>query len=174
MFRKSMHWLGLGPDDDYFDDDEIYLDGQETDPASHADEFDEVRVLRTEDVRVAPSAPSRQTRKVTGAAERNQRTTTSVVPTAAANPKVVVPSSFDQAQEVADTFKNSRPVILNLQGAERDLSRRLIDFSSGLCYGLGGQMEKVANYVYLLTPADVIVSPDDRRRLTAPEAVARR
>ena len=75
------------------------------------------------------------------------------------------PRSFNDAQEVADKFKINVPVILNLQGVERDLARRIIDFASGLCYGLGGQMERVANQVYLLTPSDVEVSPEERRRL---------
>ena len=82
-----------------------------------------------------------------------------------AKPNVVVPTSFDQAQEVADTFKRNQPVIVNLQAADRDLARRLIDFASGLCYGLAGQMEKVANQVYLLTPTNVEVSAEERRRL---------
>jgi cell division inhibitor SepF len=82
-----------------------------------------------------------------------------------AKPHLVAPTSFNQAQEVADKFKGSQPTIMNLQGADRDLSRRLIDFASGLCYGLGGQMERVANQVYLLTPTNVEVSPEERRRL---------
>jgi cell division inhibitor SepF len=82
-----------------------------------------------------------------------------------AKPHVVMPTSFNQAQEVADKYKGSQPVIMNLQAADRDLSRRLIDFASGLCYGLGGQMERVANQVYLLTPTDVEVSQEERRRL---------
>jgi cell division inhibitor SepF len=82
-----------------------------------------------------------------------------------AKPSVVVPVSFNEAQEVADKFKGSQPVIVNLQSADRDLARRLIDFASGLCYGLGGQMEKVANQVYLLTPSNVEVSAEERRRL---------
>lgn len=84
---------------------------------------------------------------------------------AASKPFVVGPASFNDAQEVADKFKINVPVILNLQGVERDLARRIIDFASGLCYGLGGQMERVANQVYLLTPNDVEVSPEERRRL---------
>jgi cell division inhibitor SepF len=84
---------------------------------------------------------------------------------AAPKPHVVGPSSFNDAQEVADKFKVNVPVILNLQGVDRDLSRRIIDFASGLCYGLGGQMERVANQVYLLTPSDVEVSEEERRRL---------
>jgi cell division inhibitor SepF len=80
-------------------------------------------------------------------------------------PFVVGPTSFNDAQDVADRFKVNVPVILNLQGVDRDLSRRIIDFASGLCYGLGGQMERVANQVYLLTPNDVEVSLEERRRL---------
>ncbi|MDZ7734057.1 MAG: cell division protein SepF [Acidimicrobiia bacterium] len=82
-----------------------------------------------------------------------------------AKPFVVSPSSFNHAQEVADKFKANQPVIVNLQGVSRELSRRLIDFSSGLCYGLGGQMERVAGQVYLLTPSNVEVSAEERRRL---------
>jgi cell division inhibitor SepF len=83
----------------------------------------------------------------------------------AAKPYVVAPASFDDAQDVADNFKANVPVILNLQDVDRDLSRRIIDFASGLCYGLSGQMERVANHVYLLTPTDVEVSAEERRRL---------
>ena len=63
---------------------------------------------------------------------------------------------------VADLFREPSPVIVNMQNAERDLARRLIDFSSGLCYGLGGQMEKVAKDVYLLTPTELEVATEDR------------
>lgn len=77
-------------------------------------------------------------------------------------PEVIVPQSFNDAQRVADTFREPKPVIVNMQSAERDLARRLIDFSSGLCYGLGGQMEKVAKDVYLLTPDDIEVADEDR------------
>lgn len=82
-----------------------------------------------------------------------------------AKPHLVAPTSFNQAQEIADKFKGSQPVIINLQAADRDVARRLIDFASGVCYGLGGQMEKVANQVYLLTPTNVEVSAEERRRL---------
>jgi len=84
---------------------------------------------------------------------------------AQAKPSVISPKSFTHAQEVADKFKASQPVILNLQGVDRELSRRLLDFSSGICYALGGHMEKVATKVYLLTPTNVEVSAEERRRL---------
>ena len=111
-----------------------------------------------------PCARCRRRRASTG--PKPQSVVRPVPAFASAKPHVVAPTSFNQAQDVADKFKNSQPVILNLQGVDRDLSRRLIDFSSGLCYGLGGQMEKVAHQVYLLTPTNVEVSPDERRRLS--------
>ncbi|MFP3905686.1 MAG: cell division protein SepF [Acidimicrobiales bacterium] len=83
-----------------------------------------------------------------------------------ATPYVVAPRSFDDAATMADHFKDKEPVIVNLQGVERDLSRRLVDFASGLCYGLGGQMKKVATDVFLLTPTDVEVSAEERQRLS--------
>jgi cell division inhibitor SepF len=88
-----------------------------------------------------------------------------VAPAPQARVDVVVPRSFNDAQEVADRFKANQAVIVNLQAAERELSRRLIDFISGLCYGLSGRMERVANNVYLLTPSDVEVSAEEKRRL---------
>jgi cell division inhibitor SepF len=82
-----------------------------------------------------------------------------------AKPHVISPTTFNEAQEVGDKYKSNVPVIVNLQAADRDLSRRLIDFASGLCYGLGGSMERVANQVFLLTPSSVEISPEERRRL---------
>jgi cell division inhibitor SepF len=65
----------------------------------------------------------------------------------------VRPRQFDAAQEIADKFKDGQPVIVNLEATDREVSRRLVDFASGLCYGLNGTMEKVASGVYLLKPA---------------------
>ncbi len=68
---------------------------------------------------------------------------------------LVIPKSFNDAQDVADKFKDSIPVIINLQGIERDLSKRLIDFASGLTYALDGGMQQIADKVFLLTPRNV-------------------
>jgi cell division inhibitor SepF len=78
---------------------------------------------------------------------------------------LVVPKSFNDAQQVADKFKGTVPVILNLQSAETDLAKRLIDFSSGLTYALDGGMQRVADRVFLLTPRNVEVSAEERARL---------
>jgi cell division inhibitor SepF len=78
---------------------------------------------------------------------------------------VVAPKSFNDVQDVADKFKESIPVILNLQGTDTDLSKRLIDFSSGLTYALDGGMQRIADKVFLLTPQNVEVSAEERARL---------
>ncbi|MEA2311862.1 MAG: cell division inhibitor SepF [Solirubrobacteraceae bacterium] len=78
---------------------------------------------------------------------------------------LVIPKSFNDAQDVADKFKESIPVILNLQGSDTDLSKRLIDFASGLTYALDGGMQRIADKVFLLTPRNVEVSAEERARL---------
>src|SRR2546429_5616136 len=78
---------------------------------------------------------------------------------------LVLPRSFNDAQQIADKFKQSIPVILNLQGTDTELSKRLIDFTSGLTYALNGGMQRVADKVFLLTPRNVEVSPEERARL---------
>ena len=77
----------------------------------------------------------------------------------------VAPRSFNDVQDVADKFKDTIPVILNLQGTDTDLSKRLIDFSSGLTYALDGGMQRIADKVFLLTPHNVEVSAEERARL---------
>ena len=78
---------------------------------------------------------------------------------------LILPRSFNDAQQVADRFKNGVPVILNLQSADAELSKRLIDFASGLTYALDGGMQRIADKVFLLTPSDVELSAEDRARM---------
>lgn len=80
---------------------------------------------------------------------------------------VVEPHGFNDAQELGDRLKANQPVIMNLQGVPRELQRRLIDFSSGLAYGVGGSMSRVADQVFLLTPTNVEVSQEEKERLQA-------
>jgi cell division inhibitor SepF len=78
---------------------------------------------------------------------------------------VIAPAKFADAQEVGDHYKNGQPVIVNLQAVDRELARRMIDFCSGVTYALGGSMDKVADQVFLLTPSNVEVSAEEKRRL---------
>jgi cell division inhibitor SepF len=78
---------------------------------------------------------------------------------------LVIPKSFNDAQQIADQFKDAIPVILNLQSTDTDLAKRLIDFASGLTYALDGGMQRIADKVFLLTPRNVEVSAEERARL---------
>lgn len=180
--RKMTEYLGLAPDEDYDDVDDyderddrstgqgraVGRTAQPTRPAPmvqpEGDRSASVRALPVQPVRPLLADDDDRDRVIA----RPQSGPVIVRPQerAVARPQVVSPDSFAAAQEVADKFKANRPVIMNLQGLDRDLRRRLIDFASGLCYGLGGQMDKVADQVFLLTPADVEVPEEERRRLT--------
>ena len=159
-------------DDDYFDDDGS---------AAHEDlersysERPNVRRLNprrrneeADDI-FSEEPPSR----VVSARGRSRGRSSSVVsnghppeaPRAAPQVGLVVPRSFNDAQKVADSLKSEVPVIVNLQTAESDLAKRLIDFSSGLTYALDGSMQRVADRVFLLTPASVTVTAEDKAML---------
>ena len=176
MWRKTMLYLGLGPDEEYDDYDPGYDDpapaGTRTRPTAPAypptapvDEPTAIGAVRPINSRGEPATPGGATSAQPSQIRPRPQVVRPITVTPNAKPHLVVPTSFNQAQEVADKFRGSQPVIMNLQAADRDLARRLIDFASGLCYGLNGQMEKVANQVYLLTPTNVEVSVEERRRL---------
>jgi cell division inhibitor SepF len=163
MWKRAMLYLGLGPDDEYDDDEYDDRDaqpvGRYAPPEPPEPQAGAVRPLPRE--RQQPPEPP--------VAAPVVRRTGVVRPLAAtpssSKPFAVAPVSFNDAQEVADKFMANTPVIMNLEGADRELSRRLVDFASGLCYGTRGQMEKVTTSVYLLTPSNVEVSAEERRKL---------
>lgn len=78
---------------------------------------------------------------------------------------IVEPKSFAEAQAIADKYKQGTPVILNLTSTKPELAKRLLDFASGLTYGLDGGLQKVSEKVFMLTPYNVEVTDADRRRL---------
>jgi cell division inhibitor SepF len=95
----------------------------------------------------------------------SRRAQLATVPSPSVRVHLVIPRSFNDAQQIADRFKDGTPVILNLQGTDQELSKRLIDFASGLTYALDGGMQRVADKVFLLTPRNVEVSAEERARL---------
>jgi cell division inhibitor SepF len=78
---------------------------------------------------------------------------------------LVIPKSFNDAQQIADRFKDGIPVVINLQSSETELNKRLIDFASGLTYALDGGMQRVADKVFMLTPQNVDLSAEERAQL---------
>lgn len=78
---------------------------------------------------------------------------------------VMEPNSFEEAQNIADQLKTRRPVIVNLENAEKTLAKRIVDFISGTTYALNGNMQKVGNGIFLFVPNNVDISGEMRDEL---------
>jgi len=178
VWRRAMVYLGLVDDDEYPDDGygEYYEDdGADPEPAPEPvaparaprrrqSEGGSVSVMRhgagsTSSGAAADTGPVPAARQVIPSVRQ--------VPPPAARVHVMEPTGFNDAQDVGDRLRSNQPVILNLQRVDRDLQRRLIDFSSGLAYALGGHMSKAADQVFLITPSNVDVSDEEKEQLQA-------
>lgn len=87
------------------------------------------------------------------------------IPGGSASVHVVEATGFNDAQEVGERFRSSQPVIMNLTLVDRDTARRLVDFASGLTFALRGSMQKVGEQVFLIMPANAVVSTEEKQRL---------
>ncbi|MFM7617504.1 MAG: cell division protein SepF [Actinomycetes bacterium] len=175
--RKTMDYLGLSDGDEVDQPYEAYiddLDGSYTDEVE--DEPEPVIAPPRRERMVRPAAaPSGTVRTVdastppTVATPVVDATKPIIRPVAASSARVhvVEPRGFNDAQEVGDRLKAGQPVIINLQGIDNDLKRRLIDFSSGLTYAISGTMSRVSDQVFLLTPSNTEVSDEEKERLQA-------
>jgi len=138
FFRRALIYLGLVEDDEF----EEMLEYDEVQPAA-----------------VEPVVSRRAQR------EESRLATVQPVPSRQVRVHMVEPKSFNDAEQIGQKFKADIPVIINLQQADAELSKRLIDFASGLTYGLDGGIQRVAERVFLLTPHNVEVSAEDKRWL---------
>jgi cell division inhibitor SepF len=159
IVRKAMVYLGLT--DDEYEDYEVYDDTSSASPRRPAEPVESAGAT------VSAVRPMRES------AEPSNGVTVTPRPAQvrplpqmqSAKVHVVVPAKFADAQEIGDRFKSGQPVIVNLQSNDPQLSRRMIDFCSGVTYALAGSMDKVAEQVFLLTPSNVEVSAEEKRRL---------
>jgi len=185
FMKKTMVYLGL-LDDEYDEYDDLedraprgFSAATRVEPRSQDQEqveefsggMSRVRTIPRESAqpsqqpRSAPSNVAPRTSAVRAVPVDPTMNPTGPAPSPSGRVHVVAPSRFGDAKEIADRLKDSRPVIVNLQMADRDLQRRMIDFCSGVTYALSGEMEKVADQVFLLAPTNVKVSDEERQRL---------
>lgn len=139
VFRRTLIYLGLVEDDEFeemIDYDDVQQPEVVEQPVSRRASREESRVASIQ------SIPTKQVRM-----------------------HMVEPKSFNDAEQIGQKFKADIPVIINLQQADSELAKRLIDFSSGLTYGLDGGIQRVAEKVFLLSPHNVEVSAEDKRWL---------
>ncbi len=145
IWRKTLVYLGLVEDDDF--DDYAYEDQE------HEEEPPPRRSKRSS-AQPAQGAPSRRDAVVRAIPSVPQ-----------ARFHLVNPTLFKaDAQEVGDKFRDGYSVLMNMQAAQKTERQRLIDFASGLAYGMGGTLQSVGEGVYLLTPPGVQVSAEERQR----------
>lgn len=192
--KRASEWIGLGPrDTDRYDDYEydrrgeerVLGDdyGEESDTYEDSQAYDRVYLRSDEDDVVSEHT------EVTELVQTGH--TRSQVPAPAAAPQVpalpdhveeqpvedhprtadinriifITPKTFNEARSIGENFRDGFPVIINLSFMEHDHARRVVDFASGLIFGLNGSIEKVNNGVFLLSPHNVRVTTEDKQRI---------
>ena len=73
---------------------------------------------------------------------------------------VIKPTSVEDSREITETLLANRTVVLNLEGLDVDIAQRIIDFTSGSCYAISGNLQKISHYIFIITPASVDISGD--------------
>ena len=155
VFDKMLSAMKLG-DEDYEDDeyDDEYDDDEEVEERKsifkHADENSD---------RKASSGASISRFTTMRGGKKNASSSMEVC--------VIKPTSFEDAREIAETLLADRTVILNMEGLDLALAQRLIDFISGACYAIDGNLQKVSNYIFIITPANVDISGDLQELMSA-------
>jgi cell division inhibitor SepF len=167
VWNRTLVYFGIAEDDEW--DEDGYATNEELERSYGARERANVRRLQPrrgrdfddwsdpEPAAAASTAVVRPTTRLRGVEAAPSPGSVKV--------HLVLPRSFNDAQQIADRFKIGVPVILNLQSADQELSKRLIDFASGLTYALDGGMQRVADKVFLLTPRNVEVSAEERAKM---------
>lgn len=79
---------------------------------------------------------------------------------------VIKPTSVDDSREITDTLLQNRTVVLNLEGLDVDIAQRIIDFTSGSCYAIGGNLQKISHFILIITPPSVDISGDFQELLS--------
>jgi cell division inhibitor SepF len=169
VWSRALVYFGIVEEDEYWDE-EAYAAEEEIERTYERDRQNVRRLNPRRKERDEfddwsepdEAAPAAKTAVLRGPGGRQRL---EAVASASVRVHLVVPRSFNDAQSIADKFKDAVPVIVNLQSTDAELSKRLIDFSSGLTYALNGSMQRVADKVFLLTPRNVEVSAEERARL---------
>ena len=163
FFDRMLDVMRLPEDDDEYYDDDMYEDDYDED-----EEEDSKPVFRMFGKKRDMDEPEEEVPASTTVRER---------PAAKPSPKitpmrggrkgntnmevcVIKPSTFEDAREISETLLADRTVILNMEGLDLGLAQRIIDFTSGSCYAVDGNLQKVSNYIFIITPASVDISGD--------------
>ena len=163
VLDKFLNVMRLNPDDeddfyneDYYDDD---YEDEEKPPRKTKRKKEKER--KQEDDRYEDDY------KVTSSKEKPVKTSPKVTPIRTTRKQssgmevcVIKPNSVEDAREITDTLLSSRTVVLNVEGLNLEIAQRIIDFTSGSCYAISGNLQKISNYIFIITPPNVDISGD--------------
>ena len=157
IMDKFLNFMKLNDEDDYLDDEDDYLDDEE-DMEPVPKKFTKPKVVKEEvEYEEKPVKKAAAQPKVTPIRTVSSRK----VSGNGMEVCVIRPTSVEtDGREITDTLLANRTVVLNLEGIDTDIAQRIIDFASGSCYALGGNMQKISNYIFIVTPQSVDISGD--------------
>ena len=136
--------ISEGNDDEMYDDDE-YLDDEDVVEERTVSNAKADIVNEPKKQQINRITPVRQQKKVIGSGMEVC---------------VIKPSSVEDAREITETLLANRTVVLNMEGLDVDVAQRIIDFTSGSCYAISGNLQKISHYIFIITPASVDISGD--------------
>lgn len=151
---KSMK-LNDTPEDDYELDDDYYDEEDDyEDKASKKSLFSKT----SENIDEEPMERTQRASKAAGRVTPMKQT----AKRGAGNMEVCVikPTTVEEAREITETLLSNRTVVLNLEGLDVDIAQRIIDFTSGSCYAIQGNLQKISHYIFIITPSSVDISGD--------------
>lgn len=151
MLDKFLNVMRLNSDDDDFYDDDYYDDDYEEEKPrkrrkdKDMDEDDAYDDRKLHSVKSSPKVTPMRTSKKQGSG---------------GEVCVIKPTSVEDAREITETLLLNRIVVLNVEGLDVDIAQRIIDFTSGSCFAINGNLQKVSNYIFIITPPSVDLSGD--------------
>jgi len=149
VMDKFLNYMKLNDEDEY-DTDDDYLDDDD-----YVDEPVK-KSYKEQDVEDKPAA-RRPASKVTPMQKSNTRRMHNANGIEVC---VIKPTSVEDAREITETLLANRTVVLNLEGLDVDIGQRIIDFTSGSCFAINGNLQKISHYIFIITPASVDISGD--------------
>lgn len=159
VMDKFLNYMKLNgeEDDEYYDDD--YLDGEDDEPAPSSRRMSSSRSRESDDYDDNVTVTKRQSSssKITPI---KQATSRRVMNGNGMEVCVIKPTSVEDAREITETLLANRTVVLNLEGLDVDIAQRIIDFTSGSCFAIAGNLQKISHYIFIITPSSVDISGD--------------
>ena len=156
VMDKFLNYMKLNgeEDDEYFDED--YLDDEEElEPEPSSRRAQKMKEEEEPEERLPRKQPSSS--KITPI---KQPTSRRMQNSAGMEVCVIKPTSVEDAREITETLLANRTVVLNLEGLDVDIAQRIIDFTSGSCFAIAGNLQKISHYIFIITPASVDISGD--------------